>query len=425
MTKKKQIVKQEVVKRDTAQKTVFNFVDDERGVDYKSRETYKRQDKLVLYPFYVDRKTNTPKQKYREVNAIIFEGLKGKIPSGFIKNASGGYGVTRQLKPLMRFVDNKIKAKVVTISRTQQTGISGRKLTLKYVDLEKIRKQLASLLLAFGEKNKTLVNNYFAKLFPRSFENKREKYPRGTISRVVKEYDDVIKNLSSDDKDSLLGLFNKLSETKTKIFEKQALAKTREKIEQKVIEDVLKEFKRLLNVKRINEERWQDFFKDNAWIFSQLFAYPTVLFKDKAFVGGKTIEDREGKIVDFLYANKLTKNSALIEIKKHTTKLLNKKPYRGKDVFSPDKEFSGAISQILDQKETYCKKFESIRGESDIASFNPKCILIIGSLSSLNKKQMKSFELLRSSFKDIEILTFDELYERIESILSIFKNEEE
>lgn len=65
-------------------------------------------------------------------------------------------------------------------------------------------------------------------------------------------------------------------------------------------------------------------------------------------MGGKIIHNTGGKVVDFLYANKLTRNSALIEIKKHTTKLLSKKPYRGTDVFNMDKEFSGAISQVLD-----------------------------------------------------------------------------
>ena len=126
-----------------------------------------------------------------------------------------------------------------------------------------------------------------------------------------------------------------------------------------------------------------------------------------------------------MYANKLTRNSVLIEIKKHTTRLLSDKPYRGSDVFHMDKELSGAINQALDQKETYCKQFETIRRpEDDITSFNPRCVIIIGKVDTLSKKQFKAFELLRSSFKDIEIITFDELYIRINSILSIFKKDE-
>jgi hypothetical protein len=114
----------------------------------------------------------------------------------------------------------------------------------------------------------------------------------------------------------------------------------------------------------------------------------------------------------------------LIEIKKHTTKILSKKPYRGTDVFNMDKELSGAISQVLDQKDTYCKEFNSLRSKEDITSFNPNCIIIIGTLKDLDKKQYKAFELIRSGLRDVEIITFDELYERIKSILSIFKKEE-
>ena len=88
------------------------------------------------------------------------------------------------------------------------------------------------------------------------------------------------------------------------------------------------------------------------------------------------------------------------------------------------KELSGAINQVLDQKDTYAKKFDSIKGENAIQSFNPKCIILIGRLDVLDIKQHKAFELLRSSFKDIEIITFDELFARIQLVLSIFKRED-
>lgn len=222
----------------------------------------------------------------------------------------------------------------------------------------------------------------------------------------------------------MLKLFDKLSLARKDLFEKQDLILTKENIEKKFIEDILKKFEKYLALKYVKEDKWQDFFKENAWIFSQLFAYPAVLIADNAYVGGKMIQGTGGKIVDFLYANKLTRNSALIEIKKHTTKILSKKPYRGTDVFNMDKELSGAISQVLDQKDTYCKEFNSLRSKEDITSFNPNCIIIIGTLKDLDKKQYKAFELIRSGLRDVEIITFDELYERIKSILSIFKKEE-
>ena len=48
----------------------------------------------------------------------------------------------------------------------------------------------------------------------------------------------------------------------------------------------------------------------------------------------------------------------------------------------------------------------------------------IGTIKQLTKEQYKSFELLRTAIKDVEIITYDELYDRIKGILSIFSREE-
>lgn len=422
--KEKENISQEVVKRTTKDRDVYHYRDTKLKINIQSKVTFKRQDKFIIYPFYIDRDTRKVNPKYRKIKTFTFEGLKGRLPAGFITSASRGYGATRDLRPLIRYVERNLDVQDITITAKRKSRYIKGKLILSFKDFENIRKPLLSIRKTFGEESKVLVNNHLAEIIPSKFQANREKYQRGIISNVVRKYDAVERNLSAEDKDTLFNLFEKLSLTRKDLFQKRELISTKEKIEKKFIEDVLKEFERLLSRKRVKEEKWQDFFKENAWIFSQLFAYPAVLIADKAYVGGKDIENIEGKVVDFLYANKLTRNSALIEIKTHTTKLFNKRPYRGADVFNMDKEFSGAISQVLDQKETYCKKFDSIRGEGDIISFNPKCVVVIGRISTLSKKQWKAFELIRSSLKDVDVITFDELYERIKSILSIFKADE-
>jgi len=425
MKKKKRIedISQEIVKKSTRDKTIYHFVDTKRQIDILSKIIFKSHDKFIFYPFYFDRDSGEIKPKYPNIRTFTFEGLKGKIPAGFIRTSSRGYGVTRDLKPLIKFVERNLAPQDVTINTEINSKYTKNRLILNLKDFETIRRILVSLRMAFSEESKISVNNFLAKFIPTKFRTSRESYQRGVINNIVRKYSSIENNLSVDDKDALFILFEKLSLTKKDIFQKEELISTKEKIEKRFVEDVLKEFEMLLSRKRVKEEKWQDFFKENAWIFSQLFAYPAVLITDKAYVGGKNVENEKGKVVDFLYANKLTKNSALIEIKMHTSKLLSKIPYRGDDVFNMDKELSGTISQILDQKETYCKKFDSIRGEEDIISFNPKCIVIIGRISVLNKKQLKVFELLRSSLKDVDIITFDELYERIKLILSIFKRD--
>jgi hypothetical protein len=424
ISRKKNLVAQEVARKISREKTVYHYIDTKRKINILSKLVFKRHDKFILYPFYVNRETGKAKSKYRKIRTFTLEGFKERVPSGFITTASRGYGVTRDLKPLIRFIEKNLAVKDITITTRKKSKYSKGKIILNYKDFEELRNHLVSKRRIFNEENKVLVNNHFAELVPAKFQAGREKYQGGTICGVIRKYEAVEKNLSAEDKTILFSLFEKLSLERKDILEKQKLISTKENIEKKFIEDVLKQFEKLLSKKRLKEEKWQEFFKENAWIFSQLFAYPAVLIVDKAYVGGKDIENVEGKIVDFLYANNLTRNSALIEIKMHSSKLLSKKPYRGSDVFNMDKELSGAISQVLDQKETYCKKFDSIRERDDIVSFNPKCVVIIGKISSLSNKQFKAFELIRSSLKDIDIITFDELYERIKSILSIFKTRE-
>jgi hypothetical protein len=413
------------VVENTPDRTTYHFVNTAKGVNVLSKVVYKKEDRLVVYPFYVDRKTNETKNKYRKVVSITFEGFKGKLPSGFLTRPISGYGATSNLKLFIKFVEKKFDVSDIYISEKATYLCQSRKAFLNFSDYDKIRKGLSSINSASKEQGASFLDNYFSGYFPYKCERRKAHYQRNTIARIMTQYSNIETNLSSDDKAALFEFFDKLSLSRKDIFEKRDLIKTKEMIDKKFIEDIIQQFERYLKRKNISEQKWQDFFKENLWIFSQLFAQPTVLFKDKAYVGGKTISDEQGKIVDFLFKNKLTKNSALIEIKKHTTNMFNKKPYRGNDVFALNKELSGAVNQVLDQRDTYMKKFDSIKGNEDITALSPKCFVIIGRISDLSKEQCKCFELMRAALKDVEIITYDELYDRLKSILSIFSYKEE
>ena len=173
------------------------------------------------------------------------------------------------------------------------------------------------------------------------------------------------------------------------------------------------------------EELWQKFLKNNSWVISQVFSYPAVLFQDKAYVGGKCLANEGGNVVDFIYQNHLTKNIALVEIKTPLQKLLGS-VYRGSSqknqVYSISSELAGAASQILNYKDTLQKEFyKLVSDEKDCDLFNPKGILIIGNLEAENfdKSQMRSFELFRNNSKDIEVITFDELFGKIKLLLEL------
>ena len=172
-----------------------------------------------------------------------------------------------------------------------------------------------------------------------------------------------------------------------------------------------------------SEDYWQDIFKSNPWVISQVFSYPVVIITDKAYVGGKAVDNIGGNIVDFLYQNQITTNVMLVEIKTPTTKLLSSR-YREK-IFSISTSLTGAINQILNYKEEMEKSFYAISSASteNYTVINPRCLLIVGSFENeqLDDTQKKSFEIFRSDLKSVEIITYDELFAKMRLLLALLK----
>lgn len=111
---------------------------------------------------------------------------------------------------------------------------------------------------------------------------------------------------------------------------------------------------------RCSEPTWQRFLQENPFVLSMVFGRPIVKIADQASVGGQKISGSGGKIADFLVRNALTGNAALVEIKTPRAKLLNEKPYRA-GVYTPSRELTGAISQVLDQRSKFEQEIASIR----------------------------------------------------------------
>ena len=185
-------------------------------------------------------------------------------------------------------------------------------------------------------------------------------------------------------------------------------------------------FKKLLEIWELNknnnnEEFWQKLFRNNYWCISQLFYTPVIYFREKAYIGGKSIDNTGGKLVDFLYQNKITKNVSLIEIKTPETKLLGR-IYRD-GVYSISHELSGSINQMLSYKDKIQKDYYKLLEESKskFKLISPKCILICGNITDSleNDSQRSSFETFRKNLKDIEVVTYDELFDKIELFLNL------
>jgi len=80
------------------------------------------------------------------------------------------------------------------------------------------------------------------------------------------------------------------------------------------------------------------------------------------------------------------------------------------------KDLIGAISQVLNQKDQIQKDFKYDNNGKDYIVLDPKCILIIGNKEEMNEDQNSCFELFRKNQKNIDIITFDELFKRIDGL---------
>lgn len=176
------------------------------------------------------------------------------------------------------------------------------------------------------------------------------------------------------------------------------------------------------NLDNADEEFWQtEVFKENQWILAQIFSCPCTIFDDKAYVGGKGISNTGGNVCDFIYQNSLSQNIALIEIKTPCTQIIGG-PYRG--TFSFSQELSGAVNQVLNYRDKLTKEYYNLCHQSSkpFEVMSPKCVVIIGKISTMTTSEISAFENFRSSLNNISILAFDELYQRIIDLIAVLSS---
>ncbi|KAA6319610.1 hypothetical protein EZS27_030519 [termite gut metagenome] len=187
-----------------------------------------------------------------------------------------------------------------------------------------------------------------------------------------------------------------------------------------------------------DEAVWQDFFEKNKWIFgfSLNYTFNTSLDgkKFEQIVNGYSINGNGKRVDVLLQTTGIIKTLCFGEIKTHQTPILKnlKNPYRV-DSWSISDELAGGISQLHKAVQKSLENFKSTLPSHDngyklydsIYLYKPKSFLIIGTLrefknekGEMHEERFSSFELFRRSISDIEIITFDELYERAYAIVN-------
>jgi hypothetical protein len=416
--------KGEKLEKKLADRNVFFYHDTANKIKQISSEVYKKNDLLVHYPRGFE-----GGQKYKYIKKISYKGFKGKLPVGAIKSVNFGWGFTKTLNPFAYYIDETYKITEVVVEKGGKTQLdkAKHKLLLSEKDLSFLQDSFSSTFQTNKAQVNLVLQNNLHKLFPTIVAKPKKTYVKNALATSISSWGNSISEFSDDDKSAIKDLFEKLS-IGTDFLSKSTLTKTKEIIDNKYIQDTLKKFWALMKLTTSTtsvEKKWQAFLKSNSWIFSTIFAQPVILYKDEAYVGGKTIDNKNGKFNDFLIKNSLSDNVSFLEIKTHKTPLLEKSKYRGEDVYCAAKDMTGSIAQVLNQRDNFQKEFYLIKTKSfdkgNIETFNSKCVVLIGSTKSLKKSELYSFELFRSNSRDVEVITFDELQVKIESLQKILK----
>lgn len=409
--------KEEYLKKSTKKYQLYFYRDPDKKIDQRSSEIRLDEDKLIFYPFGYN---GGP--KYQNIERIEILGFRGRIPVGLIKSFYYGWGFTKVLNPLAYFIDETFNINCIIVEKNGKVEYDPEESVL-YINEVFLSDFHRSLTLIF-KKNKHEVENGLRnelnKYFPKYVEKPQEIYHQNDLARIIHKWGNDINEFSEEDKKEIAELFRKLS-LSTSFISESLLNDTKRIIDKKYILETIKKFEECMQLTsdtKTLEKKWQEFLKEYSWMFSSLFAQPIILFQREAYVGGKTIDNSDGKFTDFLLINKLSENVVFFEIKTHLTKLVENTPYRGDNIYSVSKELSGCIVQILNQRDNFQKEYYSLKAKNkikdDFTTLSSQCIVLAGSFNSMNDNQKHSYELFRRNCSEVDILTFDEMLLKIE-----------
>jgi hypothetical protein len=245
--------------------------------------------------------------------------------------------------------------------------------------------------------------------------------PRSAFSLMSQGEAEIVTALRGRDAQSIVNIIKQLSSTEgVKLSQEDInhLLKRR---------DVLAKFARGLKTSPDDETKWQNFFERNKWIFGYGLNYQILRQEQtQPHYGGTRVDGRGGQRGDYLTSTLGDINfTVLVEIKTPGTPLLQGKEEIRSGAWSLSKDLTDALSQIEANIDTWIKQGsvhpdnrDKLEG-SGVYTVQPKGIIVIGTLAQFNSNRSKreTFQRFRRSIHGIDIITFDELYERAKYIV--------
>lgn len=347
------------------------------------------------------------------VNVIYLEGFTD-IPSEF---SDKGYILGKVTYYLNALFKDKNIAKF-TISKENKQSYrktkKGYSVTVPYSEFSKYKNEMVSIDTESKVERKRTTNDFFATLFPKYFTMGVDSVIQKK-KRFISGLDvNIIPNLSSSELAQLQEfVFDILDKKYIDVTKKLNLITTyKNNIETLVVDEAIKGFEENL-AKEANESEWGKFIQ------KYMFLVETKYVK---VIPELNLSLASWRKVDFAYIDNQNYLD-IFEIKKPQTKLLCKNDDRGNYYWHTEtvKAITQAEKYLFSAERKAPELVEDIRRENgtDVIVIKPRAFLIIGSSSQLINENMKQdFRILRNSLKNIEIITYDEFFDRLKMLKS-------
>lgn len=382
---------------------------------------------ITMYPIY----TNPHTQRYRSpkngnVGCILYSHqptrdlpdtpedavlyIDVSLPRKLFDPCEEGLGLVKQLTPLWRGLRFAPSLKTLVISDDGDTSITDDVVFVSEARVDECRRTCMRITRA-RKKSETsaqmhwVLSQVFPTLMPNVvFEGSRpvlasDTTPRRVSNAVVQA---AVRTRRHQLREVKVGVEMLAKEAPRELFELHA------EIERVTLAVMIEKFESMLS-QNLSEGHWQHFFEANLFILAMVFSRPVALLHTQFHAQGSTINGAGAHVGDLLFSQ--GRELAIVEIKKPSTPLMQSRPYRNQDVFGPNLQLSGAITQVLYQQGLMRSNWLSHLRDPTMRDLNPdtaRCVVIAGTKPT-EEGRRRSFEIFRNACKDVEVVTFDEL----------------
>jgi len=378
---------------------------------------YKKDDKNDRINLYVEDKKNETIEYFIDnfiTESILLEGFT-KLPD-FLKLIGRGFktsGIRYYLNKLLQ----QEKISTFIISSKQKSFCFENKMVLNISDFEKIRKVAIAAKKKASQELQQSIINMLNNIFPQQFHTNKNVAIKTSKNFLLNAIDMTdINDLTENDVTKITDLALRASKRfKRADKSERILLDMKDKIRIQTLEDILTEYKKLLE-EGPNEGKWQSFFDKYIRIFDT--GYIDNISQVNISVFGTKKPD--------LMMLDLHNYIDVYELKTTKAHLL------GYDESHDNYYWHSDITKVIAQAEKYIKTMQdnssdiirAIRTQTNknIEIIHPKAIIIAGHSKQLeNEKQKQDFKMLRESLKNISFVLYDEFYDRLNNFYELLQ----